>query len=160
MLDKPENPNENPKQIFGDKKPPLAYIPLSAKLALLEALFDGKLKYGPHNWRERPVNAMTYINAAERHLELYKVGEEFTRDTLVQNLGGVMACCAILIDAALHGTLIDDRPISPEEADLLHSSESWVEMLKEEQAKREMAQKTPDKESAEILDNHYYSEDA
>ncbi len=127
----------NPKQQFGDKKPPLGYLPLSAKLACMEALFDGKLKYGPHNWRDNPVEAMTYVEAAFRHLELWKVGEQVTRDTLVQNLGAVMACCSILIDAQAHGTLIDNRPHSPIEADLLHAGEEWVERLKECQRERE-----------------------
>lgn len=127
----------NPKQQFGDKKPPLSYLPLSAKLACMEALYDGKLKYGPHNWREIEVEAMTYIEAAMRHLELYKVGEERTRDTKVHNLGAVMACCTILIDAHVHDTLIDNRPISQEEADLLYAAEEWIERLKECQRKRE-----------------------
>lgn len=121
----------NPKQLYGDKKPPLSAIPLSAKLAELEAIYDGRLKYGPYNWRDQPVEAMTYVEAAMRHLELYKVGEEITRDTLVSNLGAVKACCSILIDAAVHGTLIDNRRHSKEEADLLYAGEEWVERLKE-----------------------------
>lgn len=121
----------NPKQIYGDRKPPISYIPLSAKLAELEALLDGLFKYGPHNWRDQPVEAMTYVEAAMRHLELYKVGEEITRDTLVSNLGAVKACCSILIDAAAHGTLIDNRRHSKIEADLLYAGEEWVERLKE-----------------------------
>lgn len=127
----------NPKQIFGDKKPPLAYIPLSAQLAELEALYDGMLKYGPLNWRERPVEAMTYIEAAMRHLQLFKVGEEITRDTLVSNLGAVKACCTILIDAMAHDTMIDNRPKSQIEADLLHAGETWVDRLKTKQLERQ-----------------------
>lgn len=127
----------NPKKAFGDKKPPLAYIPLSAQLAMLEALYDGRLKYGPHNWKVDPVEAMTYIDGAMRHLQLWKVGEELTRDTFVKNLGGVMACCAILIDAQEHGTLIDNRPKSQIEADLLHAGEIWVDRLREKQRERE-----------------------
>lgn len=129
----------NPKKIFGDKKPPLAYTPLSAELAMLEALYDGMLKYGPLNWREKPVEAMTYVEAAVRHLQLWKVGEEITRDTLVSNLGSVMACCAILIDSSAHGTMIDDRPKSQIEADLLHAGELWVERLKQKQRERTAA---------------------
>lgn len=129
----------NPKQQFGDKKPPLGYFPLSAQLACMEALYDGKLKYGPHNWREIQVEAQTYVEAAIRHLQLWKVGEERTRDTSVHNLGAVMACCTILIDAQLHGTLIDNRPVSQEEADLLHAAEVWVERLKAVQRERENA---------------------
>lgn len=131
----------NPKQIYGDKKPPLAYIPLSAQLAELEALYDGRLKYDPHNWRDNPVEAMTYVEAAMRHLQLYKVGEELTRDTLVKNLGAVKACCTILIDAAAHGTLIDNRRHSQIEADLLHEAEAWVSRLQAVQAERERQKK-------------------
>ncbi|TPJ51649.1 MULTISPECIES: dATP/dGTP diphosphohydrolase domain-containing protein [unclassified Mesorhizobium] len=126
----------NPKAAFGDKKPPLAYIPLSAQLAELEALYDGLLKYEPHNWRDTKVEAMTYVEAAMRHLQLWKVGEELTRDTLVKNLGAVKACCTILIDAMAHGTLIDNRRKSQVEADLLHQGEEWVERLKAVQAER------------------------
>lgn len=126
----------NPKQIFGDKKPPLAYIPLSGQLAELEALYDGMLKYGPLNWREQPVEIMTYVEAAARHLQLFKVGEAITRDTLVQNLGAVKACCSIIIDAMAHGTAIDNRPISQIEADLLYAGEEWVARLKQKQQER------------------------
>ena len=126
----------NPKQIYGDKKPPTSYFPLSATLAGLEALYDGKLKYGPHNWRDNPVEAMTYVEAALRHLQLYKVGEELTRDTKVKNLGAVIACAAILIDAAVHETLIDNRRHSPKEADLLYDAENWVESLNETHKER------------------------
>lgn len=135
----PQAKPANPKQAFGDKKPPLGYLPMSAKLACMEALYDGMLKYGPHNWRDINVEAMTYVEAAMRHLELYKVGEEITRDTLVKNLGAVMACCTILIDAAAHGTLIDNRRHSKIEADLLHASEEWVARLKAVQQERDSA---------------------
>ncbi|TPI86379.1 dATP/dGTP diphosphohydrolase domain-containing protein [Mesorhizobium sp. B2-8-9] len=126
----------NPKQLYGDRKPPLSYFPLSAMLAGLEALYDGALKYDPHNWRDNPVEAMTYVNAAERHLQLYKVGEALARDTKVSNLGGVIACAAILIDAEAHSMLIDNRRHSQVEADLLHEAEAWVARLKEKQAER------------------------
>jgi len=129
----------NPKQLYGDNKPPLAYIPLSAQLAELEALYDGMKKYGPLNWRTKPVEAMTYVEAAMRHLQLFKVGEELTRDTLVKNLGAVKACCTILIDAMAHHTMIDNRPISQIEADLLHAGEEWVDRLNKKQTQREQA---------------------
>lgn len=127
----------NPKQAFGDRKPPLDYIPLTALLAMLEALFDGSLKYGAANWRDDPVEAQTYLSAATRHLKLWSVGEELARDTKVNNLGAVMACCAILLDAQAHGTLIDNRRHSKVEADLLHQAEKWVARLRANQAERE-----------------------
>ncbi|TCU34161.1 dATP/dGTP diphosphohydrolase domain-containing protein [Rhizobium azibense] len=129
----------NPKQANGEKKPPLAYVPMVANLAMLEALYDGALKYEPHNWRDHPVKAMTYVHAAERHLKLFSVGEELTRDTLVKNLGAVMASCAILLDAHAHDTLIDDRRHSQVDADALYAAEAWVNRLQQKQREREQA---------------------
>lgn len=127
----------NPKKAYGDKKPALHLNPLSAQIAQWEAHFDGALKYGEVNWRERPVEAMTYIDAAIRHLRLYENGEEYARDTKVHNLGAVMACCAILIDARLHDTLIDDRTPSKPTCDLLHErGEVMVELLRNAQKER------------------------
>lgn len=128
---------DNPKKAYGDKKPGLHLNPLSAAIAQWEAQFDGALKYGEVNWREQPVEAMTYIDAAMRHLRLYENGEKYARDTKVQNLGAVMACCAILIDAELHGALIDNRKPSPETCDLLHTrGEEMVQILRQAQAER------------------------
>lgn len=122
---------QNPKQKFGDRKPPLTQFPLSAQIHATLAFYDGYLKYGWRNWRDQPVEAQTYIEAAMRHLRLFEVGEDYTRDTKIHNLGAVMACCAILIDAELAGTLIDNRKHNPKEADLLHEAEKTIEFLKE-----------------------------
>lgn len=127
----------NPKKQFGDKKPDLRLLPLTAQLAQWEAHCDGRNKYGEFNWRINPVEANTYINAAKRHLELYAAGEEHARDTHVQNLGAVMACCAILIDAAEHDTLIDNRVKSSVDCDALHNAELMVERLRNMQMERD-----------------------
>lgn len=133
---------DNPKKAYGDKKPGLHLNPLSAAIAQWEAQFDGALKYGEVNWRDQPVEAMTYIDAAMRHLRLYENGEKYARDTKVQNLGAVMACCAILIDAELHGALIDNRKPSPETCDLLHTrGEEMVQVLRQAQADRNVYRK-------------------
>lgn len=120
----------NPKQKFGDKKPPLTQFPLSAQVHATLALYDGYLKYGWRNWRDQPVEIQTYIEAALRHLRLYEVGEEYTRDSNVHNLGAVIACCAILIDAQLYNSVIDNRKHNPAEADLLHDAENIIAFLK------------------------------
>lgn len=126
----------NPKQLFGDKKPRLTLLPLVAQLAQEEAQRDGMLKYGELNWRDQPVEAMTYLDAAKRHLELFINGEARARDTKVSNLGAVMACCAIILDAEAHGTLIDNRRPSPAACDALHEAEKMVLHLRRAQTKR------------------------
>lgn len=127
----------NPKAGMGDKKPSLSLCPLSAQIAQEAAHRDGMLKYGWVNWREVRIQPQTYIDAAMRHLRLYENGEEFARDTGVPNLGAVMACCAIIIDAAAHGTMDDNRKHSPQSCDMLHDAEAMVLKLKGMQEQRE-----------------------
>lgn len=120
---------DNPKQRYGDKKPALAQLPLAGMAAQSLAHMDGDYKYGFRNWRDQPVEAMTYVHAALRHLMLWAEGEEDARDTGVPNLGGVMACCAILLDAQSHGSLIDNRSKSSAACDVLHNYEEKVSRL-------------------------------
>ncbi len=131
----------NPKKAFGDKKPPLHLLPLAGMIEQSLAHLDGNLKYGFENWNDYPVEKLTYIGAALRHLQLYKYGEKHTRDTKIHNLGGVMACCAILLDAEMNGNLIDNARHSKAACDLLHEMESAVSYLQEMQRQREEALK-------------------
>jgi hypothetical protein len=100
----------NPKQIFGDKKVPLGLVPPSAILYAGLALSDGARKYGAYNWREKSVEAMTYIHACQRHLMAWQDGEELASDSGFPHLGHAIACLAILIDTITIGNLIDNRP--------------------------------------------------
>lgn len=122
---------DNPKKQFGDKKPPLAQLPLVALAHASTAHYDGDLKYGFRNWREKPVEALTYINAAMRHLMLWGEGEEIARDTGVNNLGAVIACCAILLDAQANDALIDNRSKSKVACDVLHDLETTISTIRQ-----------------------------
>jgi hypothetical protein len=102
--------SSNPKKAMGMAKPPMHLIPASALVHLAMSFKDGAAKYGPYNWRVDPVDITTYVAAAKRHLDLYFNGQRLTADSKVHNLGAVMACCAIILDAECHGSLIDDRP--------------------------------------------------
>jgi hypothetical protein len=134
----------NPKKLMGDKKPPLHLLPLAGLIHQSLAHMDGDLKYGFENWNDKPVEKLTYIGAALRHIELYKYGETHTRDTGVHNLGAVMACCAIMLDAELNGNLIDNTKHSKATCDLLQHAEAIVERLKDMQREREAKAKTYD----------------
>lgn len=100
----------NPKDKLGIKKVQLDKVPDTSIIYQALAMEDGALKYGPYNWRETRVSASIYVAAAKRHLALWLNGEELTRDTKVPNLGAVLACIGIIIDAQIAGTLVDDRP--------------------------------------------------
>lgn len=101
----------NPKQAYGDKKLPLFLVPFSFVANVCVALFEGKVKYGLVNWRATNVEAMTYVSAQERHMRKWKNGERCDPATKVPHLANAAACIAILIDAEINGTLIDDRPL-------------------------------------------------
>lgn len=108
----------NPKTAAGAAKVPLHLVPPSATYHLAEAFADGARKYGPFNWRDKGVSASVYIAAMMRHVDAYRDGEDVSRDALVHHLGHVMACCAIILDAASVGKLNDDRPTPGAAADL------------------------------------------
>lgn len=100
----------NPKAQQGMKKPPMHLVPAAGNVHEAMAFKDGADKYGPYNWRNDPVDVSTYIAAAQRHLDLYRNGQDYTSDTGVHNLGAVRACLNIILDAEAQGNLIDDRP--------------------------------------------------
>lgn len=114
----------NPKQIHGDRKTPLDLLPQLAMVHWAEAQREGAVKYGPFKWRENPVEARTYIAAARRHLMRFAAGSKTASDSRVHELGHVMACCAILIDAEANGCLTDNRIICQATLDALDHYES------------------------------------
>lgn len=102
----------NPKDAAGRAKVPLWLLSPIAKAAWAGAAFIGKVKYGAWNYRGTKVYASVYISAAMRHLDAYLSGETHDPEDGTHHLGNVMACCAILLDCAASGNLIDDRPPS------------------------------------------------
>ncbi|TXR49902.1 dATP/dGTP diphosphohydrolase domain-containing protein [Phyllobacterium endophyticum] len=102
-------PDDNPKTAVGLTKPSMANVPTTALLHLMRAMADGARKYGRMNWREKTVTASIYYDAAFRHMAAWYDGEEDATDSKVHHLGHAMACFAIILDAAAHGKLNDDR---------------------------------------------------
>jgi hypothetical protein len=100
----------NPKDAIGVTKVPLSLLSPIAKAHWASAQFLGDCKYQQWNWRASNVRASVYLSAAMRHLDAYNSGEETDPVDGTHHLGNAMACCAILLDAAAAGVLIDDRP--------------------------------------------------
>jgi hypothetical protein len=100
----------NPKDAAGRAKVALWLLSPIAKAAWAAAAFVGQVKYGAWNYRGTKVYASIYISAAMRHLDAYLSGETYDPEDGTHHLGNAMACCAILLDTAAAGTLIDDRP--------------------------------------------------
>jgi hypothetical protein len=127
----PETKPTNPKDAIGVSKLPFHLIPASGKVALALAMLEGALKYGKYNWRVAGVRMSIYLDAAERHLESVKDGEDVDPMTLLKHLGNLMACAAIILDAASLGKLVDDRPPRGGGGNLIRGAVADVARLKE-----------------------------
>lgn len=102
--------NINPKEVIGSEKVSVGTVPDSAMYGLSLAFLEGAAKYGQFNWRLTPVRYSIYDAAAQRHRAKYRAGELFDPKTKVPHHFSLMACYAIIEDARISGTLVDDAP--------------------------------------------------
>lgn len=118
---KMENATEavNPKDLLGVKKPRLSLVPPAGFVYAALAMANGADKYGPYNWRDKKVQSMIYLEAAQRHILSYQDGEENAKDSGVPHLGHAIACLLILIDAIETGNVVDNRPKAGPMAELI-----------------------------------------
>lgn len=106
----------NPKDIDALNRAPLALVPLTALIDESMAFRSGAImpERGAYNWRDQPVEMMSYLSAALRHIAAVIDQQWWVSDApvpeTVSHLGAARACLAIIIDAREHDTLIDNRP--------------------------------------------------
>lgn len=99
----------DPKAAHGALKAPLWLVPPAAEEELAKALQHGIDKgYGHNNWRKTKVKRSVYLSAMKRHIGRILDGEDIDPESGAHHLGHVMANCAIILDAARHGTLVID----------------------------------------------------
>ncbi len=127
----------NPKDIIGRQKLPTHLWPATATAYGALGFLEGMTKYGRVNYRATPVAASVYYAAALRHLADWFEGEEYTKEG-GPHLGNALACIAIIVDAKVNGTLVDDRQFTPLPG-------AYSDMVKEltELAKKLVANVTP-----------------
>lgn len=113
----------NPKDLIGAKKSPLGVVPPSLLPFVAPAMAVGANKYGPFNWRAQKVQAMTYLEAAERHILAFIDGQESAEDTGVHHLSHAIAGLAILADAITADNWIDNRPSPGPTPDILRAQD-------------------------------------
>lgn len=101
----------NPKDLCGQKKPPLHLVPPAGLIYAAITMDDGAAKYGPFNWRENKVIASIYIAAAMRHITQWFDGEDLASDSKKPHIGHAISSLMILADALETGNLKDDRPL-------------------------------------------------
>jgi hypothetical protein len=88
---------------------------------------NGADKYGAFNWRENPVQAMTYVAAVKRHLDAWIDGQDNAEDTGIHHFSHILASMNILADAMALGNLIDNRPPKGPAADMLRRLDKSIE---------------------------------
>jgi hypothetical protein len=109
----------NPKDVAARGKVQLDSLPSGGAIHTALAIQNGADKYGAFNWRETPIEAMTYIHALKRHVTAWIDGEDCAADSGIHHLGHAAATLMILMDAMECGTLKDNRPPKGKAADLL-----------------------------------------
>lgn len=128
----------NPKDILGAAKVPMGAVPPVAIAHESLAFYDGELKYGFRNYRDKKVSARIYVDACKRHLDSWLEGEETAEDSGVHHLGHARACLGIILDAQENESLIDDRVAGPF-GKVLKRLEAWVKQRNEKQREIEKA---------------------
>lgn len=104
-------PKKNPKQVQAEKdgKIPYEYLVLGVLEDDAYVHKHGGDKYGKRNWTIDEILASTYVGAMFRHYKAWSEGEDLDPDSGRPHLTHLRACCAVVMDAAKHGKLIDDR---------------------------------------------------
>lgn len=148
----------NPKQAYGDKKVNLALVPPVSIAYEAMAFMEGARKYGPYNWREKSVEAMTYIAALQRHVGQWLDREEFDDESGNHHLAHAKACLGILIDAMTTGNLIDNRPKAGAMTRVLKERAAQGGIAKAD-ANMERIRECPDLDQGAVDDGFVYAEE-
>lgn len=111
----------NPKDLVGAVKTPLGLLPWTALVQVAGAFAVGAEKYGAYNWRTpgQPVQHVTYVAAAFRHLAAYMDGQTIDPETGCNHLAHAACGLLILLDASAVGNAIDNRPTPGNAAELM-----------------------------------------
>lgn len=102
----------DPKQACAVKKVTFDNVPITLQILATLGADNGALKYGQWNWlklEDGSMSIMTYLNALQRHLTLFRAGQDNTSDTDIHNLDSMIAGLAVVRDAMIFGKVVDDR---------------------------------------------------
>lgn len=113
----------NPKQAFGDAKPPLSTVPMPVLYEVALGMLEGHLKgYRRHNYRIAGVRMSTYYDAILRHITAWWEGQDIDPESGLPHIVKAICCMVVLRDAEMLGKVTDDRPPS--------HPDGWQEKLK------------------------------
>lgn len=89
-------------------KPRISLIPTSALNDMANAFGFGAAKYGDHNFR-RGINMSRLLDAAYRHLNAFKEGEDLDPESGFSHLGHALASIAMASFMYYNRPDLDDR---------------------------------------------------
>jgi hypothetical protein len=133
----------NPKDAVGISKVPVSTIPMQVLFEIEEYLcrpvfapvvgelgvgmMEGGRKYGRSNYRAVGVRGSVYFDAAWRHRNLFRYGEDIDPDSGLSHITKAIASLAVLYDGILQGNWTDDRPPKAKLRAKLSPLASWWE---------------------------------
>ena len=136
--------DNNPKTAAGRAKASLWLT--SSTIALGDAAVSdlGGINYGVNNFIKEPVSCSVYLSATKRHIDDFAAGFDMDEDEPdIHNLLFARKNLEIIIEAQLHGTLIDDRVKQPWYREwrrkLVEAKKRWLERKR----LRDLADKAP-----------------
>lgn len=119
----------DPKSAQGADKIPFAALPWAVVAEAAVGMGEGAIKYGPHNWRtSNGIEAMTYIEAAQRHLVSYVLGEDIDPDSGLPHITKAITSLMVLRDAQINGVCSDDRPLATPVGFMDELNLQWAEV--------------------------------
>lgn len=96
-------------------------VAIAYAAAVFKHGLDANPDRAPYNWRATPIKLSVYLSALHRHLDCVIDGEWEDPKSKLPHLASVITNAAIIIDAKLCGTLINDLPKESGKASQVHA---------------------------------------
>jgi hypothetical protein len=93
--DKDNEPTQGMKYDQGKLR--YSLIPTRATQGMAEVLTFGAKKYAPNSWQTVPNGKARYLDALIRHLEAYRAGEVYDKESGIMHLAHLLTNTAFLI---------------------------------------------------------------
>ena len=119
----------NPKDCVGIRKTPFSTLSGPVLAEMGNAMLEGALKYGRHNYRVVGIRWSIYFDAVMRHLWAAYEGEDIDPESGKPHIVKAMTCLHVLRDAEMRGMVMDDRP--PKTVGFLEEENKVTQQLRE-----------------------------
>lgn len=101
---------DTPKDLSYGIKPPISLVPARFTIEVAKCMKTGADKRSPYNWRQSKISVMQTLDKVLRHILRVQEGGDIDDESGLYNLAHAAADIAVLLDAQLTGSVVDDRP--------------------------------------------------